>query len=79
MTTIKHVKITVTPENAMQANRFEHAVKKNCDGTPTRARRNGKTKTWVTRPGEFRIPVKYGLRGYFYIDNTNCNEWNVVD
>ena len=27
-------------------------------------RRNGKTQTWKTRPGEFRIPVKYGFRGY---------------
>lgn len=29
-----------------------------------RWRRNGKTQTWKTRPGEFRIPVKYGLYGY---------------
>lgn len=34
-------------------------------------RRNGKTKTWVTRPDEFRIPVKYGLYAYDYIDETN--------
>ncbi len=27
-----------------------------------RVRRNGATKTWKTRPGEFRIPVKMGLR-----------------
>ena len=27
-----------------------------------RARRNGQTKTWKTRPGEWRIPVKAGLR-----------------
>lgn len=25
-------------------------------------RRNGGTQTWVTRPDEWRIPVKYGLR-----------------
>jgi hypothetical protein len=25
-------------------------------------RRNGATQTWKTRPGEFRIPVKYGAR-----------------
>lgn len=25
-------------------------------------RRNGKTQTWITRPGEFRIPIKAGLR-----------------
>jgi len=27
-------------------------------------RRNGATKTWKTRPGEFVIPVKHGLRNY---------------
>lgn len=26
------------------------------------ARRNGKTQTWKTRPGHFRIPVKAGLK-----------------
>ena len=25
-------------------------------------RRNGKTQTWKTRPGDFRIPVKCGLK-----------------
>lgn len=27
-----------------------------------RVRRNGATKTWKTRPGHFRIPLKAGLR-----------------
>lgn len=27
-------------------------------------RRNGQTKTWKTRPGEFRLPIKFGLRSY---------------
>lgn len=30
-------------------------------------RRNGRTQTWVTRPNEFRIPVKFGLRSYSQI------------
>lgn len=34
-------------------------------------RRNGATKTWKTRPGEFRIPVKFGLYSYDYITHTN--------
>lgn len=34
-------------------------------------RRNGRTKTWKTRPGEFRIPVKAGLRACGYITNGN--------
>lgn len=27
-------------------------------------RRNGATKTWKTRPGEFRLPIKWGLKCY---------------
>lgn len=27
-------------------------------------RRNGQTQTWKTRPGEYRIPTKAGLRAY---------------
>jgi hypothetical protein len=34
-------------------------------------RRNGKTKTWKTRPSEFSIPVKAGLRSYAYITQSN--------
>lgn len=26
------------------------------------ARRNGKTKTWKTRPNDYRVPIKCGLR-----------------
>jgi len=69
-------------ENAMSAQRFEHVSAKNADGTPVRARRNGKTRTWKTRPDRFQIPVKYGLKSYFYIDNfeyQNAGDWNVVE
>lgn len=34
-------------------------------------RRNGQTKTWKTRPGEYRIPVKAGLRSTGYIEHTS--------
>ena len=56
-------------EQAMTANNFEHVGTKNADGTPMRCRRNGKTKTWKRNPERFRIPVKYGLYGYFYLDS----------
>jgi hypothetical protein len=38
-------------------------------------RRNGKTKTWKTRPGQFQIPVKHGLYDYAYItqDDGHCH------
>jgi hypothetical protein len=32
-----------------------------------RVRRNGRTKRWTSRPEEFRIPIKMGLRNYGYI------------
>ena len=69
----------VSLKNAMTAKRFEHISLKNADNTPTRCKRNGKTKTWKTRPNEFKIPVKYGLRTCFYITQDNCHEWNVVE
>ena len=68
----------VNKENALTADKFEHITIKNADKTPARCRRNGKTKTWKTRPEEFKIPVKYGLKDCFYIDQNNCHEWLVV-
>lgn len=44
-----------------------HKVLKNRDGSALRCRVNGKCKTWVTRPGQFKLPVKHGLRECFYI------------
>lgn len=34
-------------------------------------RRNGKTQTWKTRPDDFRIPVKAGLRSTGQITETS--------
>ena len=44
----------------------------------TRVRRNGQTKTWQTRPDEFKIPVKYGLKRYGYIDHNNAKDFHVA-
>lgn len=41
-------------------------------------RRNGATKTWKTRPNEFRIPVKAGLRACGYITHQNVDSDFVV-
>lgn len=69
----------VTPISAMAANDFWHRTMKYSGGkTPIHVRRNGRTATWKTRPGHFRIPVKYGLRDCFYIDHTNADEWSTV-
>jgi hypothetical protein len=36
-------------------------------------RRNGQTKTWKTRPDEFKVPVKYGLYAYGYVTQDNAH------
>lgn len=61
----------------LTADRFEHVSLKNADGSPLRVRRNGKTVAWKTRPDQFRIPVKYGLKTYLNITHENANEWRV--
>ena len=67
----------LTYEQATDPNsrEFWHMTLTNADGTPLRARRNGKTKVWKTRPGAFNIPVKYGLREHFNIVETTAHEW----
>lgn len=41
-------------------------------------RRNGRTITWKTRPDEFRLPVKYGMRGYGDIHHGNADQFHVA-
>ena len=67
----------ITKSQAMTANHFEMLNHNNADGTPVRWRRNGKTKTWKTRPDHFQIPVKHGLYDYGYIDHDNANQFQV--
>lgn len=54
-----------------------HVRLRNADGTFMRARVSGKAKTWKTRPGEFQIPMKHGLRNSFYLTHENCYEWSL--
>lgn len=57
----------ITKENAAQITTIMHRTKNNADGTPVRARSNGKLKLWKTRPSEWRLPMKYGLKECFYL------------
>lgn len=41
-----------------------------------RWRVNGALKTWKTRPEEFRLPIKHGLRDYGYIEQHNVGEFH---
>jgi hypothetical protein len=68
----------MTREQAMNAQyrqEFHHVTLKNADGTPMRARVNGRCKTWKTRPDDFRLPMKHGLYECFYVDETNAGDW----
>ena len=58
---------------------FYHAWARNSDGSAVRVRVNGQCKVWKTRPEEFRLPVKYGLRDCLYITQANASEWLVSD
>lgn len=67
----------VTPANAATVDRFYSRTRRYVDGRPYQARRNGATRFWKTRPGEFRIPIKIGYKGYGAIDHTNAHEWAI--
>lgn len=57
----------VTKQEALVENYFHSSVWKNKDESCQRWRRNGKTKIWKTRPNDFRMPIKYGIRDFSYI------------
>lgn len=43
-------------------------------------RRNGATKTWVTRPEHFRVPIKHGFYGpCSYITQDNAHEFHTEE
>lgn len=75
----------ITKEQAVEAGAyrasrtFYHATLRNSDGSAVRCRASGRCKVWKTRPDDFRLPVKYGLRDYFYITPRNAHEWLVND
>lgn len=68
----------ITIEEAKAHDHFEHVSLKNADGSRLRVRRNGATKTWKTRPTEFRIPIKHGLYSYGYISHHSADLWEAT-
>lgn len=80
----------VTKEQAIVTREFHYAprcelltiVNENSHAHPKsrptieRWRRNGQTQTWVTRPNDFKVPIKYGLRDYTYITQDNAHEFH---
>lgn len=57
---------------------LHHVSAKDSRGNPVRCRVNGKCKVWARQPEKFRLPVKYGLKFCFYIDNSNAADWTVA-
>lgn len=70
--------MTITYQQAMTASEF-HENERRDNGTCYVHRRTGRTQTWKTRPGEFRIPVKYGLRGYGNITQLNLDKFHLPE
>lgn len=68
----------ITFRQAILASEF-HENQTRPNGTCYVHRRNGATQTWKTRPGEFRVPVKYGLKGYGQITNANADKFHAAE
>lgn len=68
----------ITKTEALTARHFEHVKNKGSDKQPVRCRAMGKCQVWKTRPNDFSLPVKHGLRNSFYITNANAHEWIVA-
>jgi hypothetical protein len=67
----------ITKEQALTAREFHsaHYAKPGC----MTWRRNGTTKTWKTRPNEFRVPVKFGLYTYNSITQADAHLFHVAE
>jgi hypothetical protein len=56
---------------------LHHKTNRNADLTPERWRIFGQVKTWKTRPGEFRVPIKRGLYEHSYLTDKNADEYEI--
>lgn len=64
----------VTREQALTESEFHHPTATKCH----RWRRNGKTKTWVRSPERFEVPIKYGLKEYWYLTDINAEHFHLA-
>ena len=76
----------ITKEQAMTADFFHLGTCSKRVGkrgaiylTATQWRRSGRTKTWKTRPEDFRVPVKYALSASSYIDLEHAQDWHLPE
>jgi hypothetical protein len=76
----------ITKEQAMKADLFHYGKCQRVEGPRGGVkimtevwRRNGRTQTWVRSPERFRVPVKYGLRGYSQITEEHAELFHVPE
>lgn len=76
----------VNKEQAAEAMEFHYGecvVERGPRGGETvrieRWRRNGATKLWKTRPDDFRVPIKYGMRQCSYLEAHNAHRFHTAD
>jgi hypothetical protein len=72
----------ITKHEAMTLDTLYHAVERysaRAGGRAKQVRVTGRCKTWVTRPDDFRLPVKYGMYECLYITPRNAYEWYPYD
>ncbi|MFA6303833.1 MAG: hypothetical protein WC627_11985 [Legionella sp.] len=71
----------ITKEQAMTASHFKQIAR--YDGKPMSKpnnwRASGKCKTWVTRPEEFKLPIKFGLYDSSYLTHENAHLFEVAE
>lgn len=56
-----------------------HRRLKNADGSAQRWRVTGMPKTWKTRPGEVRVPLKRGMYEYGVLDQYNLKDFTLSE
>jgi hypothetical protein len=52
-----------------------HRKLRNRDGTALRGKVTGKVQSWKTRPDDFKVPMKHGLKDHFYLTPSNASDW----
>lgn len=68
----------VNPKTVAQYGHIYHKTQKKADGTACSVKVTS-VKTWKTRPGEFEIGWKYGLKQYGTITPRNADEWTTIE
>jgi len=58
---------------------LHHNTAKNVDGTCVRWKINGQIKLWKTRPADFSVPIKHGLRDFGYLTQDNCHLLHTIE